>query len=99
MEDWKIEANRAISLAIAPNTRGSYAGVCEECFNFCNNEGLGRPWPMTFGHLQHFGVYLHRKGLSPHTIQGKKSALALYAKAQGCPDPANDFQIRKMIEG
>ena len=99
MEYSRIEANRAISLAIAPSTRRSYAAACEEFFNFCNNEGLGKPCPMMVHHWQHFGVYVHHKGLSSRTIQGKMSALAFYTKAQGCPDPASDFWIRKMIEG
>ena len=83
MEDRTIDANRAISLAIVPSTRCSYAAACEEFFNFCNNEDLGRLWPMTVDYLQHFGVYLHRKGLAPHTICGRMLALAFYAKARG----------------
>ena len=83
MEHWTIEANRAISLAIAPSTRSSYAASCEEFCTICKCKGMGMPWPITVDHLQQFAVRLHLKGLAPHTIQGRMSALAFYAKAMG----------------
>ena len=99
MEHWRSEANRAISLAIAPSTRCNYAAACEDFLSFCRGEDLVRPWLITVDHLQQYGVYLHRKGLAPHTIQGRMSALTFYVKAQGFPDPASDFRVRIMTEG
>ena len=91
MESWRAEANRAMSLVVAPSTRCSYTAACNKYFAFCEKEGLGHDWPASDDHLEQFADHLHRKGLAPRSIQGRMSALAYYAKVEGCKGFSIDF--------
>ena len=88
-----------MSLAVASSNFCSYTAAWKEYFTFCEKEGLGHDWPASDDNLMQFVVHLHRKGLSPRSIQGRMSALAFYAKMQGCKGFTIYFRLRKMIKG
>ena len=56
MESWRAETNRAMSLAVAPSTRRSYATACNEYFAFCEQEGLDHSWSAPDDQLMQFAV-------------------------------------------
>lgn len=45
--------------------------------------------------LLQFGVELHYKCLTPHSVQGLVSTLAFYAKAHGWLDETGGFSVQK----
>ena len=99
MESWWAEAHRAMHLAVVPSTKWSYTAACAKFFSFREKEGLQQDWLPMDDHMIQFTVHLHRKGLVPQSIQGRMSALAFYAKVQGCRGYSVDFHIKKLIRG
>lgn len=71
VEDWRSEADRVISMALASSTRKAYSSAGHQFNSFRRFAGLCESWPIPVPQLMQFCVYLRGKGFSLGSIRGK----------------------------
>ena len=95
----KIEAQRLLSLSIAPNTHKAYGTAWVSYENMCREMGRVALLPVSKINIIDFISYLSIQGKSAATISSYISGVSYFHKCQGFDDPADCFVVRKMIEG
>ena len=88
-----------IGLELASQTHKGYVAVSADFQEFRSLVSLDLLWTAPIEHLQQYIIYLHRKWLSPGSIQGGMSASVFYTNVQGFQDHTSDFRIGEMIAG
>lgn len=99
MEPWRVEAYRAIGLAIPPGSRKTYEKSVRLFEQFKKSGGYCLVWPIPVEHLLHYNVALREQRLGVKSIRGCFATLAFASKAMGYLVDTNDFRVRKMLEG
>jgi hypothetical protein len=95
----EIEANRLLTLSIAPNTQKVYNTAWEAYANMRREIGAQAKLPIARSDIISFIAHLSITGKSAATIRSYISGLAFMHKSNNFEDPADCFLVRKLIEG
>lgn len=91
-----------LQASIADNTATTYRTAMQSLVNFCKDQDVGQIYsslPLSVSCIISYIAWLHQNGKKPSIITTYVAGISYLHQLQGCPNPASNFLVQKIIKG
>lgn len=93
------KVRRLIEASVAPETRRTYSSQLKRFLSWCEDEGVGSPFPTSPDLLASYIASLADDRMSCSTVEQSVAAIAAAHKAKGFTSPTDSLLIKKLVKG